>query len=201
MRGTALKTRRLILDAADELFYGEGVRAASVDAIAERAGVTKRTLYYHFSSKDELIAAYVEARDQPTLDRLKQTMGSGDLASSVRALFQLIGSSGVNPKWKGCAFIRVIHELAGHPGHPAHILACRHKKSIERWLAERISAVGIQNPGERAKELLILMDGAIVQMLTHREQAYADAAMSAALACLGLMHRAPAHERAKTRRR
>jgi len=52
-------TRETIIQAADDLFYGEGIRAASMDAIAERAGVTKRTLYYHFRSKDDLIAAYL----------------------------------------------------------------------------------------------------------------------------------------------
>ena len=60
-------TRARIVDAAVGLFYGEGVRSVSVDAVAEKAGVTKRTLYYHFKSKDDLVAAYLEARDQPTL--------------------------------------------------------------------------------------------------------------------------------------
>src|SRR5215472_2263493 len=52
-------TRETIIQAADDLFYGEGIRAASMDAIAERAGVTKRTLYYHFRGKDDLVAAYL----------------------------------------------------------------------------------------------------------------------------------------------
>lgn len=186
MRGTADKTRRRILDAADELFYGEGVRAAGVDAIAERAGVTKRTLYYHFASKDELIAAYLEARDQPTLQRLKQAMSSPDLASAVGALFKLVERAGINPKWRGCAFIRVVHELAGQPGHPACLLARRHKKTLEGWFAQRIDAAGIDKPEEHARRLLVLMDGAITEMLTHREPAYADAALGAALASLGL---------------
>eukprot|EP01042_Synura_sphagnicola_P025991 gene25991-33453_t len=49
-------TRARIIEAASKLFYGEGIRAVSVDAVAEKAGVTKRTLYYHFESKDELVA-------------------------------------------------------------------------------------------------------------------------------------------------
>jgi AcrR family transcriptional regulator len=183
-RGTV--TRRLIIEAADALFYGEGVRGAGVDAIAKRAGVTKRTLYYHFASKDELIAAYLEARDQPTLQRLKNAMRAKDLASSVRALFKLVGSSGILPTWKGCAFIRVVHELAGQPGHPACVLARRHKKGLEQWFEEQIEAAGISKADERARELLVLMDGAITQMLTHRDPIYAEAALRAALVCLGL---------------
>jgi AcrR family transcriptional regulator len=186
MRGTAAKTRRRILEAADELFYSEGVRAAGVDAIADRAGVTKRTLYYHFCSKDELITAYVEARDPATLNRLKEVMNGEDIAAGIRALFKLVGSAGADPRWKGCAFIRVIHELAGQPGHPACALARRHKRALERWFAERIDAAGIAQANERARELSILLDGAITQMLTHREPAYAEAATGAALASLGL---------------
>ncbi len=62
------KTREHIVAAATRLFYGEGIRAVSMDAVADKAGVTKKTLYYHFASKDELVAATIEARDQPTLD-------------------------------------------------------------------------------------------------------------------------------------
>ena len=63
------ETRRRLIAAADHLFYGQGIRAVGVDAVAEAAGVTKRTLYYHFASKDDLIAAYLEERDLPTLGR------------------------------------------------------------------------------------------------------------------------------------
>ena len=65
----ARATREQIIQAADALFYGEGIRSASMDAIAARAGVTKRTLYYHFASKDDLIGAYLTARDEPTFAR------------------------------------------------------------------------------------------------------------------------------------
>ncbi len=63
----ASDTRERIVAAAVKLFYSEGIRAVSVDAVAEKADVTKRTLYYHFDSKDDLIAAYLETRDQPNL--------------------------------------------------------------------------------------------------------------------------------------
>jgi AcrR family transcriptional regulator len=56
-------TRARILSAANNLFYAEGIRAVSVDAVAAKAGLTKKTLYYHFRSKDDLVAAYLAARD------------------------------------------------------------------------------------------------------------------------------------------
>jgi AcrR family transcriptional regulator len=67
-----MNTRDRILEAADELFYRDGIRSVSVNTIAEKAGVTKRTLYYHFRSKDDLIAAYLEARNEPTLSRYRR---------------------------------------------------------------------------------------------------------------------------------
>jgi len=69
MARDAHATRQQIIQAADALFYGEGIRSASMDAIAAKAGVTKRTIYYHFPSKDDLIAAYLTARDEPTFAR------------------------------------------------------------------------------------------------------------------------------------
>ena len=67
MKGMArpeVPTRERIISAANALFYNDGIRGVSVDAVAEKAGVTKRTLYYHFRSKDELVAAYLAGRDQ-----------------------------------------------------------------------------------------------------------------------------------------
>src|SRR5262245_47771755 len=63
------ETRQRLLAAADEVFYAHGIRTSSVDEVAQRAGLTKRTLYYHFPSKDELAAAYVQQRSDLTLAR------------------------------------------------------------------------------------------------------------------------------------
>src|SRR5436309_3369723 len=70
MLEAASPTRKRIVDAATKLFYAEGIGRVSVDAVAEKAGLTKRTLYYHFKSKDELIAAYLDGRDQPNLQQM-----------------------------------------------------------------------------------------------------------------------------------
>ena len=82
-------TRSRIIAAADTLFYEHGLRSVSVDAIAERAGVTKRTLYYHFESKDELIAAYLASRDAHTFERYRSWLGDEDrpLPDRVMAMF------------------------------------------------------------------------------------------------------------------
>src|SRR5579872_3406106 len=113
------QTRERIVAAAARLFYNEGIRAASMDAIAEKAGVTKKTLYYYFRSKDELIAAYLESRDQPTLDVYTRWFEAttGSAADKVRGMFAEFARSTDTLKWKGCGFLRTTAELANTPGH------------------------------------------------------------------------------------
>ena len=103
MAGKGDSTRDQIVVAATRLFYGEGIRAVSMDAVAEKAGVTKKTLYYHFTSKDELVAETIAARDQPTLELYMRWFGEtdGSVADRVRGLFTKLGKSVDTPKWRG----------------------------------------------------------------------------------------------------
>ena len=172
------KTRERIVAAATRLFYNEGIRAASVDAIAEKAGITKKTLYYHFRSKDELIAAYLASRDQPTLDLYARWFEAtaGSAADKVRGLFAEFARSADTPKWKGCGFQRTAAELANTPGHPALKAGAAHKKRFEAWLADRLSREGIGNANAAARSIVVLLDGAAAVMLVHRDPAYVEAA-------------------------
>ena len=184
MARDARTTREQIIQAADALFYGEGIRGASMDAIAEKASVTKRTIYYHFPSKDDLIAAYLAARDEPTFARQAAWLDEtrGDLPEQVLGLFENLARAMNTPRWKGCGFIRAAAELAGTPGHPALKIGSAHKKRVEAWLEGRIAAKGLSEPALRARQVMILLDGAAAQVLIHRDPAYALAAGQAAAA-------------------
>jgi AcrR family transcriptional regulator len=177
-------TRKRIVEAASKLFYGEGIRAVSVDAVAEKAGVTKRTLYYHFESKDELVAAYLEARDQPNLKLMAGWFdkAEGGLPQKIEAIFQNLARSARHPRWKGCGFLRTAAELANLPGHPAIRIGARHKAGFERWLADECGKHGVAAPDELARQVVLLMDGAFSVMLVHRDPAYVEAAGRAAAA-------------------
>lgn len=176
------QTRDRIIAAAARLFYNEGIRAASVDAIAEKAGVTKKTLYYHFRSKDELIAAYLESRDQPTLELYAHWFEAtpGSAADKIRGLFAEFGRSADTPKWKGCGFQRTAAELANTPGHPALKAGAAHKKRFEAWLANALAHQGAGNAAAVARSIVVLLDGAAAVMLVHRDPAYVEAAGVAA---------------------
>jgi AcrR family transcriptional regulator len=184
MARDARTTREKIIQAADALFYGEGIRSASMDAIAAKASVTKRTIYYHFPSKDDLIAAYLAARDEPTFARQAAWLDEtkGDLPEQVLGLFENLARAMNTPRWKGCGFIRAAAELAGTPGHPALKIGSAHKKRVEAWLEGRIATTGLSEPALRARQVMILLDGAAAQVLIHRDPAYAIAAGQAAAA-------------------
>jgi len=185
MHHHARNARGDILEAADELFYGEGFRAVSVDEIAAKAGITKKTLYYHFRSKDELFAAYLEARNQPTLERFQQWAGTdGTVLERLERMFHRLGRCANMPKWKGCGFVRATSELANTPGHPAIVIARSHKANFEKWLAASLAAERYEDCAALAQSLMVLIDGAVTQILLHRKPSYARAAARAAKALL-----------------
>ena len=180
-----LLTRNQIVAAADELFYSQGLHAVSVDAIAEKAGVTKKTFYYHFKSKDDLIGCYLDARDRPTVDRFKGWAGSeGGVADRMTEFFANFGRSTQRPQWKGCGFIRAAAELANMPGHPALTAARAHKARCEKWLWEMVAEEGHADAETIARALMVLIDGAVSQILIHRDASYATSAGLAARSLL-----------------
>ncbi|MEO0385655.1 MAG: TetR/AcrR family transcriptional regulator [Pseudomonadota bacterium] len=171
-----------LLDAANSLFYAEGIRAVSVDAIAAKAGITKKTLYYHFKSKDDLIEAYLASRDQPNLALFKAWFDEpdGSLAHKVEAMFVRLADAARHPKWKGCGFLRTAAELANKPGHPAMKVGALHKKKFEAWLAETFTEHALINPLELARHVVLLMDGAFSTVLIHHDPDYIESAGRAA---------------------
>ncbi len=177
-----LSTKERIIEAANRLFYAEGIRAVSVDAIAAKAGITKKSLYYHFKSKDELMAAYLVSRDQPNMEVMRGWFeaAEGDLAARVTALFSGIERAAKHPKWRGCGFLRTAGELANMPGHPAIKAGGAHKKRLEAWLADEFEMAGI-NPAEKlARQVVLLLDGAFAIMMVHHDPDYIREAGEAA---------------------
>ena len=175
-------TRSMILLRAAELFYGEGIRAISMDRIAEAVGVTKKTLYYHFRSKDDLIEAYLVARDGPNLAAFARwyERAEGAVPDRVAALFHGLGRQARSPRWRGCGFLRTAAELANMPGHPAVKAGAAHKKKLEGWLARVLANAGAAEPELVARQIALLIEGLFSTLLFHRDPAYADAAAAAA---------------------
>jgi len=168
------QTRKKIVDAATRLFYGEGIRAVSLDAVAEKASLTKKTIYYHFASKDDLVAAYLESQDQPTLALYQKWFDEtdGNLSEKIRGVFDRFATAASRPKWRGCGFLLTIAELASTPGHPAVKAGAAHKKRFERWLTDVLTEGDVRDAPNVARQVVLLLDGAATVMLIHRDSAY-----------------------------
>lgn len=179
---TKQSAKERIIDAANRLFYAEGIRAVSVDAVAEKAGITKKTLYYHFRSKDDLIEAYLTARDQPNLVLYEKwyDKAEGTADRKIEAIFSELARSAQHPKWKGCGFLRTAAELANKPGHSAMTVGAAHKKKLEVLLSDKLKLAKIEGYALLARQVVLLLDGAFSTVLIHRDPEYIEAAGIAA---------------------
>ena len=113
MRRTRVETRRRILDAAYGLFWRQGFLRVAMDDIAARAEVTKRTLYQHFSSKDDLIKSALAHSSEFALSRLERFKRSRDAEELIDSYFGELSDWAAKPKWSGGGFTRVVIETSG----------------------------------------------------------------------------------------
>jgi len=173
------QARASVLAAADRLFYERGVRGVGVDAIAEAAGVTKRTLYYHFPTKEALVAAYLEGRDGPTRLAIESLVGSSAALPGDRilAVFDHLERWFATPAYRGCPFNNAVAEQAGIE---AAAIAQRHKQAVAAWLSDQAQLGGARSPKQLGAQLLVLIDGALNGAMVLRSPEPARAARGVA---------------------
>jgi AcrR family transcriptional regulator len=175
-------TRKRILDAGYALFRRRGFARVSMDDIAAAAKLTKKTLYYHYESKDDLLRAVLETQHEFALAAFR-TFGdrlAGSPADIVDTMFHDLAVWADTPRWAGSGFTRLVVELADLRGHPARVVARRHKALLETQLADVLARANVPAPRERAREIWLLSEGAISLMLVHGDRSYAAAAARAA---------------------
>jgi len=182
MARSAAETRQRIIDAAYGLFWRQGFVRASLDDIAARAKVTKRTLYQHFRSKDDLMAEVLAHTSELALDRLHEIAERlpTERDAMLDAMFAELGEWSEKPRWAGPGFTRVVSELADLPGHPARKIARQHKTAAERWYVDLLSRAGVLAAEARGREIMLLVEGTMALMLIHGDRSYAEAAAGAA---------------------
>lgn len=179
---SAATTKNRILTAAYDLLYKGGFARVSMDAIAANAGVTKRTLYYHFDSKDALVAAVLHHQHLHALARIQRWCSESAKSPEefLAELFRELESWASEPKWLGSGFTRLTMELSDMPGHPARHAAHQHKLAIEDWLAAELKRLGAPHPKQLARQVALLLEGSLSLMLIHRDTSYAGVAAKAA---------------------
>jgi AcrR family transcriptional regulator len=174
MSRSVADTRARILEAAIGLFDMQGIRSATIDSIAALAGVTKRTLYNHFRSKDDLIAVSLSESCMAERSNLADSQHNDqELDEMVRLMFANVVRSAGDPRWKGCLFTRAAIELAGLPGHPAIAAGKAEKNRIERMFTIKLNSLEVSNAEVWARRLVILLDGAISHSIVHHDPRYA----------------------------
>src|SRR5580765_1716186 len=134
MRRSRDETHRRILDAAFGLFWRQGFLRVSMDEIAARAGITKRALYQHFPSKDDLMPMTLAHSSKLAIERSRAFPCAGEPGAFIESFFADLSEWAAKPKWSGGGFTRVVVELADLRGHPARAIARHHKTAVEQWL-------------------------------------------------------------------
>lgn len=170
--------RERLLAAANELFYREGVHTVGIDRVIERAGVAKATLYSTFGSKDELIAAYLEARHNAMRERLRRAI---DRRRSPRArllaAFDVQADLAADESYRGCAFANATAESHGSSADAA---VARYRAWVRATFVELAADAGARDPATLARQLHLLWDGASASARMDHDPASARAAKSAA---------------------
>jgi AcrR family transcriptional regulator len=162
-----------ILDTAGRLFYGQGIRAVGVDTIAAEIGISKRTLYNYYPSKDELIVAYLSRHFVPakTSDR--------PVLEQILRYFDWLERWFASDTFRGCPFVNAVAEL-GDPTHPGAKMAVAFKEQRRLWLRDALAQLNVADPDGLATQVAILVEGAIIAALVRGDPGVAGAAKAAA---------------------
>lgn len=168
-----------ILEAADRLFYGQGIQAVGVDAVANEAGISKRTLYKHYPSKDELVAAYLARRT------LQAIGAEGSPVEQILGLFDGLAKWFGSKRFRGCAFVNAVAELSGERQHPAVAVASEHKARRLAHLTGLLKELKADDPAQLAEQIVVLFEGAVaVSMVRGGDPQVAASARDAAMVLL-----------------
>jgi AcrR family transcriptional regulator len=168
-------TRERILAGVDRLFYAQGIKSVGVDAIAAELGISKKTLYRHFPSKDDLVIGYLRGRFRP-LPELSAKPPAEQILANLEWIARSLASA---TDFRGCAFLNALAEL-GNEDSEARKLAVAYKESRRLWYRDLLSQLGIDDPDTLATQLSLLVDGAYAAVLIRQDPAMMRPAIAAA---------------------
>ncbi len=159
----AVSRRDHLVDTALSLFYKEGFHATGIDRILNEAGVAKMTLYNHFRSKEDLIVATLQLRDEQFRNWLMESVESSAKKPHKRllALFDAIEEHVSKRDFSGCMFVNAAAEYSSRKD-PVHRVAANHKKLLLDYITDLAKEAGAKKSADLARQLLVLMDGALV---------------------------------------
>ncbi len=180
--GKPASARERLLDAANELFYEEGVHSVGVDRVVERAGVAKATLYTVFGNKDGLVRAYLVARHDRTREQMTRELAARYKTPRERLLgvFDVQGLSFTEPRFRGCAFVGASAEAP--EGSSVEGVAEDARTWVRSLFLDLAIEAGARDPARLAQQLVLLYDGAGISAWMDHDPSAAKTARSVATA-------------------
>ena len=152
-----------ILKTAEQLFRADGFHATGVDQIAARSGVTKRTLYKHFGSKEGLIEAVLRRNHDQTMEHIRSRVAEveADGGKQLLVCFDLYQDWFSEPGFTGCIFIKTLNEFQ-QCSETLFALAAQAKSDLRAYITEIARGAGVIDPERLAYQLHLILEGSIV---------------------------------------
>jgi len=157
-----------ILQAVDELFYREGARAVSVDAVVKRAGVNKMSVYRQFASKEDLLLHYLARRNEKFWSYFNTSLAKhpGQPAKQLVQFFADVAERAAHPNYRGCPFVNIAVEFPER-AHPARQMVAQNKAQLMARLLELARQAGARDAQGLANGLALLIEGAYAASQTY----------------------------------
>ena len=152
--------RERLLATASRLFYTEGIHAVGVDRLVREAGVTRATFYRHFPSKEDLVEAYLRAKDAELREAVDAAATSGTKEDALAAVFELVGTVTSTPEFRGCHFVNAAAEYPD-PKDPVRVAIDDHRRWFFQTLIALARQAGHPDPKYAASVLVLLHDGTL----------------------------------------
>lgn len=154
-------TREKILATAEELIYQNGIHATGMELLVKTSGVARKSIYHHFTNKDEVAAAALNARDVRWMEWFRRECDKAETPRErILNIFTVLKSWFESEGYRGCAFINTAGEV-GDPDDPVRQIARLHKQKLLDYLLELTGQLNTDQPLPLARQLLILIEGAI----------------------------------------
>ena len=183
---TDTSTRDIILDVTEKLIYKSGIAATGMDLLVKTAGVSRKSIYRYFANKEELTVAALQRRDVRWMHWYRSAVDQAETpADRLLNLFTVLKGWFASEGFRGCAFINTSGET-GDPEDPVRQVAKDHKQKLLDYLCELCTEHGVEDPQRLARQLLILIDGAITVALVMGDHSAADNAQCMARKLLDL---------------
>ncbi|WP_055589124.1 TetR/AcrR family transcriptional regulator [Peterkaempfera griseoplana] len=174
------RSEERILTAAADLFYANGLRGVGVDQVIEASGVAKSTLYAHFRTKEELVAAYLRMTDDSWMSQLQSAaeQAGDDAREQLVGLFDALEAAFDRHGFFGCPFVSAAVEA--EPDSQARSITIEHTQRRQAWLTELSTQAGADAPDSLARHIGLLIDGALASGRLLQDRTVVDAAKAAA---------------------